>query len=58
MWYYLGRFFIESFRTDSLMFGDIRAAQVVSIVMFLLGFFFVCFRIRTSRFDFLYNPEE
>lgn len=58
MWYSLGRFFIESFRTDSLMIGDFRAAQIVSFVMFALGFFFVCFRMKTARFDFLYNPKE
>ena len=37
--YSLGRFFIESFRTDSLMLGSIRVAQLVSIFLFLLGAF-------------------
>ena len=32
-WYSLGRFFIESLRTDSLyLIGDLRSAQVVSII--------------------------
>ena len=58
MWYSLGRFYIESLRTDSLMFGDLKVAQLVSIFMFLFGFFLIIFRMRSSKFDFLYNKEE
>lgn len=35
--YSLGRFWIEGLRTDSLMFGPIRMAQVVSLVGISLG---------------------
>jgi prolipoprotein diacylglyceryl transferase len=35
--YSLGRFFIEALRTDSLMLGSFRVAQIVSIVMFVAG---------------------
>ena len=35
--YSLGRFFIESLRTDSLMLGPLRVAQVVSLVGILVG---------------------
>ncbi|MGM9926281.1 MAG: prolipoprotein diacylglyceryl transferase [Bacillus sp. (in: firmicutes)] len=34
IWYSIGRFFIEGLRTDSLMVGDLRMAQVISIVLF------------------------
>ncbi len=37
IYYSLGRFFIEHFRTDSLMFGPLRAAQLISIIGMLLG---------------------
>ena len=37
MWYSLGRFFIESLRTDSLYMGQFRAAQIASILLFLAG---------------------
>ncbi len=37
MWYSFARFFIEGLRTDSLMFGSLKMAQVISIVLFLLG---------------------
>ena len=46
MWYSIGRFFIESLRTDSLMFGNFKVAQVISVVMFLVGFIiflYLCF---------------
>lgn len=35
--YSLGRFFIEGLRTDSLMLGPIRVAQLVSLSGFMLG---------------------
>lgn len=35
--YSIGRFFIEGLRTDSLMVGPFRTAQVISIAMIVLG---------------------
>lgn len=35
--YSIGRFFIEGLRTDSLMLGPLRMAQVISIVFIILG---------------------
>ena len=35
MLYSMGRVFVEGFRTDSLMLGPLRMAQVISIVLFL-----------------------
>lgn len=35
MYYSLGRFVIEGFRTDSLMFGPLRMAQVMSLLLFV-----------------------
>ena len=37
IWYGLVRFFIEGLRTDSLMLGSIRIAQLVSISLVLIG---------------------
>ena len=37
MYYSLGRFFIESFRTDSLMFFGLRTAQCISLILFVVG---------------------
>lgn len=36
-WYGAGRFFIESLRTDSLMFFNIKIAQLVSILFIIIG---------------------
>jgi len=35
--YSVGRVIIESFRTDSLMFGPLRTAQVISILVIIVG---------------------
>lgn len=37
--YSCGRFWIEGLRTDSLMFGPLRMAQVISLAMIALGFY-------------------
>lgn len=58
MWYSLGRFAVESLRTDSLMLGTFKVAQIVSIVMFLFGFFLIIHRLRTSKFEYLYNDNK
>lgn len=44
--YSLGRFFIEGMRTDSLMFGVIRIAQLVSLagVLLCIGFYIFAYR--------------
>ncbi|MBQ6089080.1 MAG: prolipoprotein diacylglyceryl transferase [Firmicutes bacterium] len=38
MLYSIERFFVESLRTDSLMIGPLRQAQVISIVIFIAAF--------------------
>ena len=46
MWYGVGRLFIESLRTDSLMLGHYKVAQLVSIGSILIGlvcFIYLCF---------------
>ena len=37
IWYSIGRFFIESLRTDSLMLFNIKVAQLISILAIILG---------------------
>lgn len=49
MWYSFFRFFIESLRTDSLMLGGIKVAQVISILLFLLGLFLVIHKKKDTR---------
>lgn len=58
MYYSVGRFFIEALRTDSLMLGGFRAAQIVSIVLFLAGLIFFIIISRKGVFEDLYNEGE
>lgn len=58
MWYSLGRFFIESLRTDSLMLGNFKVAQIVSVILFLVGFFIIIFQTRKPQLEGLYNNKE
>lgn len=45
IWYSIGRFFIESMRTDSLyLVGELRAAQVVSILAMIIGMVCIIYR--------------
>ena len=57
MWYSVGRFFIEYMRTDSLMFGALKAAQVVSIALFVISLLAFMILSRKARFEDLYNQE-
>ena len=37
VWYGLGRIYIESLRTDSLMLGNIKIAQLISVLFIISG---------------------
>ena len=58
MWYSFGRFIIEGMRTDSLMLGGFKMAQVVSIIMFLIGLAWIMIISRKSPFDDLYHETK
>jgi phosphatidylglycerol---prolipoprotein diacylglyceryl transferase len=45
IWYSIGRFYIEGMRTDSLyLIGDLRSAQVVSIIGIAIGIISIVYR--------------
>lgn len=52
------RFFIEIGRTDSLMIGGFKMAQIVSVVMILVGIGMLMFMSRKGRFEDLYNDPN
>ncbi|MBE6147256.1 MAG: prolipoprotein diacylglyceryl transferase [Firmicutes bacterium] len=58
IWYSVGRFFIEYMRTDSLMLGELKMAQVVSIACIILGILLILFAKRGTKFDHLYSEKE
>ena len=57
IWYGIIRFVIEIFRTDSLMFGSIKAAQVASVIMFIFGVYIILLQSRKPKLDDLYNDQ-
>jgi len=60
VWYSIGRFFLEGMRDPeyNLTIGTLKVAQLVSAVMFFVGIFFIIRRIKTSRFEHLYNGDD
>ena len=55
MLYAVEIFIVEGFRTDSLMLGNIRIAQLVSVLMFILGLIFFLKLRKGSIFSNKYN---
>lgn len=47
--YSLGRVVVEGFRTDSLMFGPFRVAQLISIVFILISAIVILYRRKHNR---------
>ncbi len=54
IYYGIIRFFIESLRTDSLMLGSIRIAQLISIIFIIIGIIILILTRKHER----YNGEE
>lgn len=59
IWYSIGRFFIEGLRTDSLMLGDIKFAQLISILGIVVAItVFVIRRILAYKPIYYYEVVE
>ena len=52
IWYSLGRCFIEYFRSDSLMLGNIKVAQLISLSLIVIGIIVI---IKSTKKNELYN---
>ncbi|MCM1053855.1 MAG: prolipoprotein diacylglyceryl transferase [Ruminococcus sp.] len=55
LWYSFGRFFIEAWRTDSLMLGGFKIAQILSIVLFIGSIIYIIYLHRRGKYVNLYN---
>lgn len=55
IWYGIGRFIIEGIRTDSLLIGNFRQAQIISIIMVILGIVIFILKGKGSKLDNQYN---
>lgn len=54
IWYGIGRYMIESLRTDSLMISALKQAQIISILMILIGLIIIVISQKQER----YNQEN
>ncbi len=52
------RFFIEISRTDALMLAGFKIAQIVSVIMIIIGLGIIMLITKRSRFEDLYNDAE
>ena len=61
IWYSTARFIIEGKRTDSLMLGNIKIAQLISVIMIIIGIIlFIYYKKikKVSTFEQLYKEEQ
>ena len=58
IWYGVVRFIIESMRTDSLMFYGFRVAQIVSVIMVIIGIVMLTLVKKGSVFTNRYNDPD
>jgi len=58
IWYGIGRFFIESMRTYSLMLGNFKIAQIISILFVIIGIIIIIIKSRGSKLVNRYNDLE
>lgn len=58
VWYSIGRFFIEALRSDSLMLGNLKVAQIISIILFVLGIILIIISKRGSKLENKYNNGD
>ena len=55
LFYGIGRFFIEALRMDSLIFMGFKVAQIVSIIMIIVGTILLVRGFNKSKYEDLYN---
>ncbi|UTE73659.1 prolipoprotein diacylglyceryl transferase [Rossellomorea marisflavi] len=56
--YSIGRFFVEGMRTDSLMLGDFRFAQVISVALIVAAIVTMIYRRKTGLANHYYEEKE
>ena len=55
IWYGIERFYVESLRTDSLMFLNLKVAQLVSLFMFIIGIIIFIYSFKNNN---IYKEEK
>ena len=54
IWYGIGRYIIEKLRTDSLMINTLKQAQIISLIMIIIGVTLLIISIKKEK----YNKEN
>ena len=52
------RFASRMMRTDSLMLGGFKVAQIVSVIMIIIGLLIIMITGRKGRYEDLYNQDR
>lgn len=55
LWYGVGRFMIESLRTDSLMIGNFKVAQIISLISIIIGIIIIIIKGKGFKLEGRYN---
>ena len=55
IWYGVERFIIETFRSDSLLLGNLKIAQIISIISCIVGIYLLFKNIKSNK---LYKEEK
>lgn len=58
IWYGIVRFFIEASRTDSLTFFGFKVAQIVSVIMIIIGIVLFIIGLKKSKYEDLYDEGK
>lgn len=51
IWYGIGRFLIEQLRTDSLMLNTLKQAQIISIIMIIIGIIILIYSRKGEEYN-------
>lgn len=58
IWYGIGRYIIESYRTDSLMLNTLKQAQIISIIMIIVGLIIIFININREKYNNINNYKD
>jgi phosphatidylglycerol:prolipoprotein diacylglycerol transferase len=58
IWYGIGRYIIEKYRTDSLMLDTLKQAQIISIIMILTGIIIFLININQEKYNKINEYKE
>ena len=58
IWYGFGRLIIEQMRTDSLLIGNFKIAQIISLIMILIGLILIIYKKKAKLYKEEYNEKK